>query len=320
MKPPASVVAHAAGMRAASPPPDEDAQAVLEGLCRVLSSPNRNAGARLQALHHINTLSTHSDATRNSVTSHALVPLTTALVDSDVNVHCEAASAIGNLVHGSPARAAQLIEAGVVGPLMNLLRERHPTTLTRASLTLGALLRASVACRQQLEVYGRETLLPLMLSHNQQVCDGAEYAILGLYGGGDDPAQAMALRAQVAALRASKESWGMLQQPGIMQTSALPPAYATPTQLPRAYEYAVLSLGGSVEGEHVTASADGPPADVQVTAPNEYKTERKPVTAEEYASLVGGWMLASSPPIAAEALAEPPRETGARAGSPTGAV
>ena len=50
MKPPASVVAHAAGMRAASPPPDEDAQAVLEGLCRVLSSPNRNAGARLQAL------------------------------------------------------------------------------------------------------------------------------------------------------------------------------------------------------------------------------------------------------------------------------
>jgi len=33
-------------------------------------------------------------------------------------------------------------------------------------------------------------------------------------------------------------------------------------------------------------------------------------------------MLASSPPIAAEALplAEPPRETGARAGSPTGAV
>jgi hypothetical protein len=41
------VVAHAAGMRAASPPPDEDAQAVLEGLCRVLSSPNRNAGERV---------------------------------------------------------------------------------------------------------------------------------------------------------------------------------------------------------------------------------------------------------------------------------
>ena len=307
-------------MRTTSPPPDEDAQGLLEGLCRVLSSPSRNAGARLQALHHINTLSTHSDATRNSVTSHALVPLTTALADSDVNVHCEAASAIGNLVHGSPARAAQLIEAGVVGPLMNLLRERHPTTLTRASLALGALLRASVKCRQQLEVYGRETLLPLMLSHNQQVCDGAEYAILGLYGGGDDPAQAMALRAQVAALRASKESWGVLQQPGIMQTAAMPPAYATPTQLPQAYEYAVLSLEGSVEGEHVTASAGGPPAVGQATAPNEYKTERKPVTPAEYASLVGGWMLASSPPIAAEALAEPPRETGARAGSPPGAV
>ena len=187
-------------MRASSPPPEEDVQGLLEGLCRVLSSPGRNAAARLQALHHINTLSSHSDATRNSVTSHALVPLTTALADADVNVHCEAASAIGNLVHGSPARAARLIEAGVVGLLMNLLRERHPLTLTRASLALGALLRASVACRQQLEVYGRETLLPLMLSHNQQVCDGAEYAILGLYGGGDDPAAHAAAHTDPPAL------------------------------------------------------------------------------------------------------------------------
>ena len=121
-------------MRASSPPPEEDVQGLLEGLCRVLSSPGRNAAARLQALHHINTLSAHSDATRNSVTTHAVVPLTTLLSDADVNVHCEAASAIGNLVHGSPARAARLIEAGVVGPLMNLLRERHPLTLTRASL------------------------------------------------------------------------------------------------------------------------------------------------------------------------------------------
>ena len=307
-------------MRASSPPPEEDVQGLLEGLCRVLSSPGRNAAARLQALHHINTLSAHSDATRNSVTTHALVPLTTALSDADVNVHCEAASAIGNLVHGSPARAARLIEAGVVGPLMNLLRERHPLTLTRASLALGALLRASVACRQQLEVYGRETLLPLMLSHNQQVCDGAEYAILGLYGGGDDPAQAMALRAQVAALRASKESWGMLQQPGMMQPAAPPPAYATPTQLPQAYEYAVLSLEGGADGEHVTARADAPPADGQVADPSKYTTARKPLAPAEYARLVGGWMLASSPPIAAEALAEPPREAGVRAGSPTGVV
>ena len=161
-------------MRACTPPPNEDAQGLLEGLCRVLSSPSRNAGARLQALHHINTLSTHSDATRNSVTSHVLVPLTIALADSDVSVHCEAASAVGNLVHGSPTRAAQLIEAGVVVPLMNLLRERHPTTLSRACLALGALLRASAACRQLLEVTGRETLLPLMLSQNVTVFDSAE--------------------------------------------------------------------------------------------------------------------------------------------------
>lgn len=162
-------------MRAASPPLDAQSEGLLEGLCRVLSSPSRNAGARLQALHHINTLSTHSDTTRNSVTSHVLVPLTTALADSDVGVHCEAASAVGNLVHGSPTRAAQLIEAGVVAPLMNLLRERHPTTLSRAALALGALLRASATCRQQLEVTGRETLLPLMLSQNAAVCDSAEH-------------------------------------------------------------------------------------------------------------------------------------------------
>lgn len=46
------------------------------------------------------------------------------------------------------------------------------------------------------------------------------YAILGLYGGGDDPAQAMALRAQVAALRASKESWGL--QPAVLQARRSP--------------------------------------------------------------------------------------------------
>ena len=118
-------------------------QRLLEGLCKVLSSPSRNAGAKLQALHHINTLSTHSDTTRNSVTAHVLKPLVAALSDPDVGVHCEAASAVGNLVHGSPARAAQLMEGGVVGPLMNLLRERHPTTLSRVCLALGALHSAA---------------------------------------------------------------------------------------------------------------------------------------------------------------------------------
>jgi len=297
------------------PPAPADAQVgLLEGLCRVLSSPSRNAGARLQALHHINTLSTHSDTTRNSVTSHVVVPLINALGDSDVSVHCEAASAVGNLVHGSPARAAQLMEAGIVWPLMNLLRERHPTTLSRAALALGALLRASVVCRQQLEVSGREVLLPLMLSPNAAVCDSAEYAILGLYGGGDDPAQAMALRAQVAALRASKEAW--TPPPGLLHAAAPPPAYATPTQLPGSYEYAVLPLEGDGAIEHVTAGAEGGGAAAgQARDTSAYVAERKPLTADEYARLVAGWMLASTSPIAAEALAEPPRESGVR-GSP----
>lgn len=73
----------------------------------------------------------------------------------------------------------------------------------------------------------------------------------------------------------------------------------------------MLSLPGG-GGEHVTASADGKPVGGQATEPNQLEAGRKPVTPAEYAQLVGGWMLASSPPIAAEALAEPPRETGAR--------
>ena len=297
------------------PPLPEGQEGLLEGLCRVLANPAAQPSARLQALHHINALSTHSDPTRNSVTALVMLPLVQALGDPDPNLHCEAASAVGNLVHGSPVRAAQLMDANVVWPLMNLLRERHATTLSRAALALGALRRASPTCRQQLEVAGRETLLPLMLSPHASVCDAAEYAILGLYGGpSDDPAQAMALRAQVAALRASKESF--LPHPSHMQVVTVPPTYATPAVLPTQYEYAVLHVEGDGGCEHVHASA----ADAQAAEASDVKMERKTIRADEYARLVAGWMLSTAAPGAAEALAEPPKESGStQRGSPSGA-
>ena len=78
--------------------PIEQQEGLLKGLCHVLGSPSRTAAARLQALHHINALSTHSDATRNAVVAHVLQPLITALSDAEVSVHCEAASVLGNLM------------------------------------------------------------------------------------------------------------------------------------------------------------------------------------------------------------------------------
>lgn len=72
--------------------------------------------------------------------------------------------------------------------------------------------------------------------------------------------------------------------------------------------YAVLSLAADGEAEQVHAHAHAGEA-------GGLKTERKPLTPNEYARLVSGWMLATSAPVSAEALAEPPRESGSR-GSP----
>ena len=279
---------------------------ILSGLSSALATAG---GARLPALQHLNALSTHAEPARDAVAKRCGAGVVGALgQDVDVAARCEAAAIVCNLMHENAGRASVLVRAGVLPPLLRLLRERDAATLARAALAVGALLRAS-ATRRDLALLPeeqcaacKERLLPLLTWPHTSVSDAAEYALHGLCQ--NDPAQLSDLRDQASQMRS------MSGDPPIARPAALPAA--PPAPIADAFEYVIADVpvdavsatdgdGGELRAcKRVRVKgADGP---TMTCSPDD-------LSADEFRALVSAWVLQTNVPGGDDpqaALPQPP--------------
>ena len=138
------------------------------------------------------------------------------------------------------------MRAGVLPPLLRLLRERDAATLARAALAVGAAPRerdaATSRCCPRTSARRARRPLPPLTWPRTSVSDAAEYALHGLCQ--NDPAQLSDLRDQASQMRS------MPGDPPIARPAALP---ALPAPIADAFEYVIAD----VPVDAVSADGDG---------------------------------------------------------------